>query len=1437
MPDRFSISGSYFGQLSWDDPNAWYGGIVPTSSDRVFIRGQRTLTSGDQLPWRGKKVMFVSSSANFPSSGSLLTHIDRGRLIKLNYDFINGPTSFGGVEVDTSYWSWSLDILPVTESLPSYKGGRISNNSFIYFQPGEIVISGSLVVSASDARVFPAGLFMQNGGVLRIKDQGTLYLMGTASVGEGQFYMQDSASVVWGRNWSSSINTSNRIQDEAQTCGLFSLANASSQIIISGSEVRTNTILTTSASIGDGYLTVVDASQFEEGDHIFVGAEDIEWVREDNGVRNTYGINRGSTQFASGVMGTQFTSEDECFIVAGKDTGLNRIYLKRYTGLDSPVIATGSATEIFVDDDGRYRVGDKIVVENQFRTVITAEDSEILLREYDFTTPGGANINDWEFDVNRSLIFDDWTYIPEPDLGLCNFYQAAARYRHTFIKDLMLDKVKIEAVVRNSRSTGSNLDTSGSFAFMNQINDFGITIHSEPQQDNVDMGVWNMFNPLSTTPYGNFSRTIFGIAPNPLVNTYYVQQKFAKSMYGHWLSGSAAPVSFDRNGTKKLTLEYYKNEYKAWINDILVYEETGLRTRPMWGRVGLWSYNNSFVCTSFKVWHKCQKLTLDSPVTVSTGSKVYETGVEFPHSPNDQVIKLCSVITDLMGNKNLAFAYIGSSEYDGTSRFPLIRATNAVTNFEGNGYAAIDFRGDKHFLNVDGYFGQLNLNGRSTEIAGRSITIDLGEPTTFSRVGVSTDIRFSGSGVSFSGSNTTDTSIPFTPIIGGISRNDLAFVGANIQTFDLSGSYNYRYLRIDFGLGRRPSNTTGSIPNLNGVVVKNYTDNTIKLNNTSDLNIGDKIHIVSRAHDFPNNSIAGYGFWTSGSNGSRGGTAPTLTTSSYGYINEFVDGFSDVYTIINKSGNDITLDREFRNTFLTKDSLVYKVNRNINFYGNYGITSGSLNNMSGSYRSGRIGMHAAFTNTNRRIVLKNVAFQHVNDHTPNRGGDAVGSSNFSFGSSNFLDTNVMQGCTIFNSFSVGRSFNGVGGGGNTFRHNVICGIPNDAGSSTALFSQVSGYTAFMGSNSTYNAPVNTVGNVFSNLYGIYYGGGLNTTRFNYNVLAYTFQLTPGSPGFRDIAPTAKQYIIRNIFWYSNSTPIVVSGTNTALESHNLYEVRDNLILRSQGVISGSGWTDVPMTTRTMFARRGGLDNNTYMGNRAGTAPGVPFETTNFSFGAFNVGNPGGFFLYNEDVNRQGYDLWTSRQTMVTKKYDDPWYRFYNFETILNQSLNWQYPIMNAFISISSSVTASFTVMFDYYHSYNQVAQKQWDLNYDFSFTPVIGFGSGSLVLYATKNGAALDPQVVTYVPKTTNPSYFEKTYLLEGPGTYQIAFGQVTLGGYVAFKNIDSRFDCPNQGNRDVLMANTFHMRYFERQDLAQVRGKAVVTADPKFRLKGAKLF
>ena len=79
MPQRFTLSGSYFDSASWNDTSIWYGGIVPTASDQVFIRGLRTTinnTPGYQ-PWVGYQTLTVASNVGFTNSGSFYTYTDR----------------------------------------------------------------------------------------------------------------------------------------------------------------------------------------------------------------------------------------------------------------------------------------------------------------------------------------------------------------------------------------------------------------------------------------------------------------------------------------------------------------------------------------------------------------------------------------------------------------------------------------------------------------------------------------------------------------------------------------------------------------------------------------------------------------------------------------------------------------------------------------------------------------------------------------------------------------------------------------------------------------------------------------------------------------------------------------------------------------------------------------------------------------------------------------------------------------------------------------------------------------------------------------------------------------------------------------------------------------------------------------------------------------
>ena len=89
MPIRFSISGAFFpgNSSSWNDTATWYGGIVPTASDQVYVRGLRTTVNlaGGYLPFFGTQSITVASTVGFPVSGSFYTYTDRDEELKFNY--------------------------------------------------------------------------------------------------------------------------------------------------------------------------------------------------------------------------------------------------------------------------------------------------------------------------------------------------------------------------------------------------------------------------------------------------------------------------------------------------------------------------------------------------------------------------------------------------------------------------------------------------------------------------------------------------------------------------------------------------------------------------------------------------------------------------------------------------------------------------------------------------------------------------------------------------------------------------------------------------------------------------------------------------------------------------------------------------------------------------------------------------------------------------------------------------------------------------------------------------------------------------------------------------------------------------------------------------------------------------------------------------------
>ena len=285
MATIFSFSGSFFGTRSFTDPATWYGGIVPTASDNVFIRGVRTTVNGALMYWPGTASFInVASNVGFPFSGSLYTYTDRDVEVKIDYNGLNGTTQFTECIIDKTFSApWGQgDYNSNTISFPDKRGGQILNGSFIQFRPGIISLSGSLTASVYQ-------LTIENGGQFTVHDTASYRIGNYVNIVDGAFKASGSATIVWNNIWSSSrsdtttyYNANNGFGSvPALSCSFFNLNNVPfSQLVLEGPEIRTNTFLTQTASKGDSFISVSTASNFEVGDWIFVGEEEVTSSKE-----------------------------------------------------------------------------------------------------------------------------------------------------------------------------------------------------------------------------------------------------------------------------------------------------------------------------------------------------------------------------------------------------------------------------------------------------------------------------------------------------------------------------------------------------------------------------------------------------------------------------------------------------------------------------------------------------------------------------------------------------------------------------------------------------------------------------------------------------------------------------------------------------------------------------------------------------------------------------------------------------------------------------------------------------------------------------------------------------------------------------------------------------------------------------------------------------
>jgi hypothetical protein len=1402
MPTISIRSGSFFGTASFNDPSIWIGGIVPTASDTVFIYGLRKAMSGNIMYWPGTaSFVTLNNITQLPDSGSLYTYTDRDVEVKIDYNGLSGSNILNCV-IDKAYsapWGqgdYNLNLYP----FPDKRGGVIPNGAYVLFRPGEITISGSNTASVLD-------LYVGTGGKFILKDTSSFSWGRAFQIQDGLFKAHDYSTIQSNTPVSASVS-----QSFGST--LYFTNEPFTQVYLEGLELRTNTTLSLAPSIGDSYLSVISASNFEVGDWVFVGEEDIRSTREDDGLR-------AGNQAVGGFNGNysyNVSSEDECFYVAAKDTGSipNRLYVQRMNGLEGKIIATASSTELIVDEE-RYQVGDKVFINGQTRTITQVTSSyDYLLASYDFTNPT-ASLNDWDIDGTKSPALANW--VLSSSLGLIPGIPAInSTFKHTYLKNIFRDNVKIEATVVNNNAG-------------RDISRYGIVIHADPTLD----------YPYTSIPSVNQEsfRTYFIINPSNGTAFLALNQNLSVNQSSQPLLANISNIE----ETHKLTLECSRGFTKAYIDDIKFSEEVN-RSGVFAGRVGLVTENVQVIYKDFKVYAKCQKITLDSPVSnINPNDILYETGIELPHAIGDKVIKLSSFIDNELAHKNLAFGYKGAPEFDNNGIYPYIWGTNNVG--QKNGIGNITSSLVLNDINNFTFFGSSS--------GSKSLVVDLITPTTFSYFGVCEGfyVNFQNytssisGGISFSGSN---DAINWTPITGGIQDPRSKTVNQTIRYFEFNTPQTYRYLRF-----QTQGITNAGVSDTNFAVHNIYIGsgslNRINVNNASDFNIGDFIQFHPKTQTLPHilggqDSVNSFVFFS--------GSSLLLEEDD-----------KDYYVVTGKSGNTLTLNKRVTLN-LTKGTHVVKINKSVQISGSY--TTGSVRAI--RMNGGQLFNPPSFQNFLNRMHWKNVSFSFITKSYPvlpiADSQTSTYDSRWNFGYNNVWEPFRVQGCSFFGLGNDGGGINvgwvpngngwwsGVGNGATAkyhinFRHNSITGLGR-----IRPYGWYSAKPHIITGNIIYN---NTVS--YSN------NGSYSNSSYNFMYSSNDFEGVENGPTVQftnymavELYPLGSLFKQNRNLYRSAGVMFLYSEIGNGPDTYITFEVKnnklENLYYFTNAQISYRGISSFPIENQ-LLPNRGGMD-------------GYKSSTNRWRFGT--IGNATNQIVglpqsYMKNYNRYGYDVWLNTRGWVIKENNDSWYKFYHFSSSMAAGglnfTDFRSPFIGAQINVFEDVTCSFNLSFDYYNDMTQVTQTNGYFIQDndtnaqgwnniiisggqppFNYTtirilPVSASYVGGLSTFMYKNGRLINwPKRII---KSLTPTTYQETFTLDGKGIYYIALSQDAPGqGFVALKNISSNFNDPSQTG-SIVLSNYFSMKYFNGAEEVQFRNFTKENEPPStFRLKGTRL-
>ena len=1117
MATIYSVT-NFSGTKSWSDTSAWAGGVVPGTGDNVYIRGIRTTINMGSFPaWTGTKTITVASTSGFPSAGSFYTVTDRSQKVKIDYTGLTG-TTFTGCTIDTSYFKFEVNNNPTY----NIHGGSIFNGAYVHYTP---------IIEINNISVTTNLIIIEYGGYLKIHNNGLLTFGEYLTTRDGTLHVIAPADIRFGLN--------NLVSNSGLTNRIIGENYYMSRIFFEGTENRLNTTLTADVPREAGVLPVADASKFEINDYIMVKHPKLNIYRRDSGYRTSNSIpmidNNGTYYSGSSVAGHDDSVMDECFNVAGKSG--NNLYVSRMNSIDVKVLDTTAQSNVIIADSTRLEVGEKIIINNQVRTITNIEDYDHLLRDYDFTQ-ASTTLDDWTTDTNRSAYFADWQKSSSAVSGSAYalIQHNTTSYRHIFIKDMMRQEVKVEAWISNYRNVTSGTNDGG---------ERGICLHADPVMD-YDRG------------HDSFGRSYFSMDRDN--NRYRLLQRAMSSDSNSRLT--TAGINSDY--LHKYTFECRGGLLKGYIDDQLV-NESFMRSGGYFGRVGLFcTGQNSFTCTRFKVYAAAQRITLDSGVTCSAGDTIYETGTEFKHFSGDTVVKQYSNVEDAMGHSNLAYCYGGAMEYRGDHVYPYMwnAVANSTTNYNRSTNSSF-----YNIINNQTVYDLANYNFASNTTTLGSMIIDLDATRTFTHITFQEYYRsqgqYFGSG-GYIGVKTSNDRVNWTAVNIGLGDGTFAATvyddrrretGDSVRVYELQEPQNARYVMIY----RYGGNNTSTAENRwTSLGVRDYSDGyKIKLSNVYDFAVGDRVMPLYQGAF--NSGINESNYWSGLTNGSIPSSKWTNSLTEY-YEVMAVDS-------VNKT---LTLDRPYTHSFITRGDRLVKLNKSIRIRGDRGTSV---------WKTGRFNLYTG-SNAGRKYELRHTEFTHMSSYYPTNYSTNYDISNWGVRNYAIYHADIFEGISYYNCLNHQTSYGAhfYTNGSLVFRDNMFMRW-NGRGWFAYFPSQystiynvgnVSAY-GYMGDWGYWTA----ISNILHN-YNAHYGHNNVSLPKVYSMYTTSLSLTPRKIQFRRNYANGGQ---------SQGWSTQQNGRNVVVDfKDNMFEYMDDYILQS--IVF-----DMPNTLKNVILpKRGNTDN-------------------------------------------------------------------------------------------------------------------------------------------------------------------------------------------------------------------------------------------------------